>query len=220
VTVTGDPVGQQGKVYQETVCAVCNNSTGASAGDWVYLFNEPTSYFGHNGQENWMHFRVMFPGGGAYHNTLGEWNTLMETHTDNNVQGCEDAELFLNVVQYVDDPYPYLGFRALGGPDTCPLNDGSGVWTYDSSNPLQYNHWYDMLFHVIWSPSSQTGLIEWWKDGTLMVSKHTATLWQRPDGSTDVTDFELNNYRLHATWNSTVYYSKTAIGSTAASVGF
>jgi hypothetical protein len=107
----------------------------------------------------------------------------------------------------------------LGGPDTCPLNDSTS-WTYDGSHPLVYNHWYDMLFHVIWSPSSSTGLIEWWKDGALMLSAHTPTLWQRPDGSTDVTEFELNNYRIHATWNSTVYYGRTAIGPTQSSVAF
>jgi hypothetical protein len=223
--VANDPLGQQGKVYQETVCPTCNNSTGSSTGDWTYIFNDQSqlSYWGNNGQADWIHFKVMFPGNGAYRNTSGEWNWLFEAHDNNDYQNfsnvCED-NTGLTVVQYSGDPYPYLGLRVDGGLDSCPFDDGSDVWTYDSANPLQYNHWYDIVFHIIWSPSSTTGLFEWWKDGQQMMSRHMGTLWLRPDGSTDHVSLMLNNYRLQASWNSTVYYSKTLVGPTQASVGF
>ena len=51
-------------------------------------------------------------------------------------------------------------------------------------------------------------------------SLHRPTLWQRPDGTTDHVELELNNYRLHASWNATVYYGKLKTGTTRASVGF
>jgi hypothetical protein len=224
VKVVGDPLGQEGMVYQETVCSTCNNSSGAQDGDWTYLFNTQSrlSYYGQNNQTDWLHFRVMFPGGGRYRNTRGEWNWLYEAHDDNNLYNfpmtCEDEELGLTVVQYDGDPYPYLALRILGGRDTCPL--ANGTWIYDWRHRLRYNHWYDMLFHVVWSPKPRTGFVQWWRDGRRMVSRHIADLWQRPDGSTDHVAFELNNYRLHANWSSTIYYGETMIGPTRSSVRF
>jgi hypothetical protein len=224
VGVRNDPLGQEGKVYQQTVTPNSNWFGGASRGDWTYLYNDQSAaYYGHNGQENWVHFKVMFPGNGAYNVTQGEWNTTHEAHMNSDFtrwsNTCEDAEITLDVVQYSGDASPYLGFRVLGGNDTCPMNDGSSVWTYDPQ-PLKFDHWYDITYHVIWSPDASKGYIQWWRDGQLMLDKHMPTLWQRPDGSTDVAEFELNNYRLHNTSNSTLYYSKTKIGPTQASVGF
>ena len=49
---------------------------------------------------------------------------------------------------------------------------------------------------------------------------HRPTLWQRPDGTTDRVELELNNYRQHSNYTSTVYYSKLKAGSSQAAVGF
>jgi hypothetical protein len=221
VRVTNDPLGQQGLVYQETVTPTSRWPGGALRGDWTYLFNDQSAaYYGRNGQENWVHFRVMLPGGGAYVPTVGEWNWLHESHNDSkflNFAGVSELpELAIGVANYAGAPYPMLFMRILGGQD---LNPPPPTYVFDGS-ALRYDHWYDMVLHVIWSPDPSTGLVEWWMDGKLMYSHHVADLWQRPDGSYDQTEFELNNYRLHADWNSTVYYSKVAIGPTQASVDF
>ena len=223
VRVVEDPLHQQGQVYQETVTPTSRWAGGASRGDWTYLYNSHSAaYFGRNGETDWFHFRVMFPGGGAYHNTIGEWNTLFESHMNSDFLAwpdtCEDAELEVTVVQYVGDRYPYLALRILGGQDGCPLPRGR--WIFDRAHRLLHNHWYDMLFHVVWSPSASVGMVQWWLDGHRLFSAHIADLWRRPDGSTDQAEFELNNYRLHEDYDSTVYYSQTRIGPTRNSVRF
>ena len=223
VRVVDDPLGFEGKVYEETVTPTSRWSGGASRGDWTYLYNSHSAaYFGRNGETDWFHFRVMFPGHRAYRNTIGEWNVLFESHMDSDylawANACEDAELSLTVVQYVGDRHPYLALRILGGQDGCPLPRGR--WIYDRRHPLRHNHWYDLLFHVVWSPDKNVGFVGWWLDGRRMFREHIADLWRRPDGSTDDAEFELNNYRLHAAYDSTVYYSQTRIGPTRRSVRF
>ena len=85
---------------------------------------------------------------------------------------------------------------------------------------LELGHWYDVLLHLVWSPSADTGLFEWWLDGRQIASLHRPTLWQRPDGSTDRVELDLNHYRQRATWNATVYHSEVKVGSTQAAVDF
>lgn len=223
VRIAEDPLHQQGKVYQETVTPTSRWWQGASRGDWTYLYNaHSAAYFGRNGETDWFHFRVMFPGNGAYRNTHGSWNVLFESHMNSGYidwpDACEDAELDLTVVQYTGDRHPYLALRILGGSDTCPLSYGK--WILDRRHRLRHNHWYDVLFHVVWSPDPSIGFVSWWLDGRRMFSHHIADLWRRPDGSTDQVEFELNNYRLHETYDSTVYYSQTRIGPTRGSVRF
>jgi hypothetical protein len=73
---------------------------------------------------------------------------------------------------------------------------------------------------VRWSPDPKAGFIAWWVDGRLIHSGHLADLWRRPNGSYDHVNFDFNNYRLHAGWDSTLYYGRTEIGPTRASVSF
>jgi Polysaccharide lyase len=221
VRVVPDPLGQEGDVYQETVTPTSRWSVGAADGDWTYLYNAFSRNFGIDGKADWIHFAVMFPGGGAYRNTRGEWNILFEAHPDSGYltfpSACEVAELTLTVIQYDGDRFPYLAFRVLGGDDACPLR--ASHWIYRKT-PLRRNHWYDVLIHAVWSPDSKVGRVQWWLDGRLMYSAHVADLWQRPNGSVDHPEFELNNYREHASWPSTVYYGQALLGPTRRSVAF
>ena len=233
IRVADDPLGQRGKVYQETVTQTSRWYGGASRGDWTYLYNQHASYFGVNGQTDWIHFTVMFPAGGAYRTTPGAWNVLEVAHQDSDYfrwsSACEVPELTLTVVQYAGDRHPYLALRIMGGEDTCLLgerrrNGGQapqqpGRWVYDRAHPLRYSHWYDIIEHVVWSPDQSKGMVEWWLDGRLMFSSHVADLWRRPDGSIDQVEFELDNYRLHSRRPSTVYYGRTVIGPTRSSLG-
>jgi Polysaccharide lyase len=221
VGIANDPLGLQGKVYQETVTPTSQAST-ASGSDSTYLFNHGKSYLGNDGQDNWVHFRMMLPAG--YQPTPGEWNIFNEFHNNSDFIsyynsgsiGWEYPEIALYVTNYTGD-VPHLMYRVRGGIDGASNFDGSDVLV---PAQLQLNHWYDIMLHIVWSPTSTTGLFEWWLDGTKIASLHRPTLWQRPDGSTDQVELELNNYRQHTTYNSTVYYSKLKTGPSQASVGF
>jgi hypothetical protein len=81
VRVVPDPLGQQGKVLREMVTPAARAST-ASGSDATYLFNYPKPYLGRNGQDNWIHFRMMLPA--DYRPTPGEWNIFNEFHNDSN----------------------------------------------------------------------------------------------------------------------------------------
>jgi chitodextrinase len=224
VRIVNDPLAQQGKVLEETVTPTAHASNAAGS-DSTYLWNiTRTPYLGNNGQSNWVHFRLMFPSG--YQPTPGEWNVENEFHNNSNYMQWvnsgymtwEYPEVALYVTNYTGD-VPRLMYRVRGGVDQQGSDNYAGT---DIRVPaqLQLNHWYDVLLHIAWSPDPNLGQFEWWLDGQQMASIHRPTLWQRPDGSYDHTDVELNNYRQHATWNATVYYGRLKVGSTQASVGF
>ena len=231
VRVTEDPLDEQGKVYQETVTPTAHASDSPGS-DSVYLWNNDRPDFGHSGQENWEHFRVMFPAG-AYRATPGEWNWLGEHHNDPGYKAFVSAgritsefpELCWGVEtkrQLANGTVgPQIFMRIWAGQDNTSENPKQSPPLYVYTKvPLLANHWYDFLVRVVWSPDPNVGVVEWWLDGNLVFSQHHATLWQRPDGSVDVVNFELNNYRVHANWDSTVFYSRTKLGATRTSVGF
>jgi hypothetical protein len=103
----------------------------------------------------------------------------------------------------------------MGGNATSPQ-------TYSVNLPpksLRYNHWYDILFHLIWSPDPHVGLAEWWVDGAQKASVAFPTLYTLPDGSHSYNSFGLYNYRLHGPWRSEVRFDDVAVGPDRASVG-
>ena len=211
--------------------------------DSVHLYNPPPSYFG-KGNDVWIHLRLYFPSGGTNGNGFvmdqcgGGCPWLFETHPDNNVvpfynNGTaqkEYASLSLGVNSY-GNISPQLFLRVMGGPDTV----GQTVFEdwIPTKQTLHYDHWYNILIHVRWGTTAQTGLVDFIVDGTdytangslggytqnYYTSHSMPTLWQRPDGSTDHPNIEFSNYRPHETWNSTVYYGRFRIGPTQKSVG-
>ena len=222
VTVAADPLGRMGRVYRVTVTPSSNAPTGTRDADWAALFNTPTSYYGQNAQDDWVHFSVMFPSW-AYRPTQGEWNWFFEEHNDFDFVRWYDAgqipgeipELALGVA---NDRYSIqqLLMQVRGGQDT---HMGGPLRIY-SHLKLRYDHWYRIVVHERWSSDPAEGLIAWWVDRRLVFARHVADLWQRPDGSYDHVNFEFNNYRQHASWDSTVYYGRTEIGPTRQSVAF
>jgi hypothetical protein len=222
VAVAPDPLGRQGLVYQETVTPD-SHASDAEDSDATYLFNHPTPSLGASGQRNWVHFRIMFPAG--YRPTAGEWNIFNEFH--NNSQflpfeesgqiGWEYPEIALYVTNYASQQ-PHLMYRVRGGQDCrCDMSRGT-----DRRDPrrLRRNHWYDILLHIKWSSDPNIGRFTWWLDGRRIARLRHPTLWRRPDGVDDHVALELNNYRLHANWDATVYYSQIRVGSTRGSVRF
>jgi hypothetical protein len=212
-----------GRVIEETVTPDAHAST-ASDSDSIFLWNDTKPYFGSNGQSNWVHYQLMFPA--DYRPTPGEWNVENEFHNnsrfeqwvDNGYMSWEYPEVALYVTNYTGK-VPYLMYRVRGGVDQQGSDNYAGT-DIPAGRRLLLNHWYDILLHVVWSPDPAVGQFEWWLDGKRIASIHRPTLWQRPDGSYDHVDIELNNYRQHATWNATIYYGKLKIGPSQASVAF
>jgi hypothetical protein len=93
--------------------------------------------------------------------------------------------------------------------DTC-----APVTRYFYFGPIRYDHWYDVKYQVNWSSGSD-GFVKAYVDGVLLANHTGPTLYRRPDGTTDHTNFELVNYRSHSDWNSTIYFDDVWIGSGA-----
>jgi hypothetical protein len=228
VRVVADPAGSSRKVIEETVTPAAHASDTVGT-DSVYLWNAVHAYAGHNGQEDWERFRIYFPrtrfvpnpscGGGCpwlaeHHN-----NSASEPFMRAGRVTSELPELAWGVItdHSVSDGsvQPQLFMRVLGGRDNTPSqpNRSPPLFVF-TRRALRYDHWYDFLVRVRWSPDSRLGLVAWWLDNTLVTSVHHATLWMRPDGSIDAVNFELNNYRPHMDVKSTIYYGRASISAT------
>jgi hypothetical protein len=231
VSVVSDPLGAEGRVYKLTVSASTTYQASSATSDRVDLWNNPRPYMGQEGQENWEHFRILFLSrGDAYSPAPGNWNWIAQHHNDPRYKPfiqsgaiqAERPELAWGIDTKGNLPN---GERATalfmvirGGDDR---NQGKETETRIHANsPLQYDHWYDFLVHVIWSHDPRKGLVEWLLDGNTIFVSHIANLWQRPDGSTDHVNFEFSNYRVHATWYSTIYFSRVKIGASREAVSF
>jgi hypothetical protein len=109
---------------------------------------------------------------------------------------------------------PRLFLRLLGGTVTAPQSYTVKL----RPNSLRYNHWYDIVFHFVWSPDPSIGLAEWWVDGKQKASVAFPTLYTLPDGSHSYNGFGLYNYRLAVAWTSEVQFDDVALGPDRASV--
>jgi hypothetical protein len=236
VRVVTDPLDPLRKAVEATVTPTAHASP-ASSTDSVYLWNPIEPYLGHDGQDIWEYFEIIFPDSfaPAAGQEANPW--LVEHHNDSNYVSqtaqipCnwEYAELVWGV--FTDglagtSPSGAVIMRIKGGnSDGCLqlVNDyttGTGAAYIPVVDPIAKNHRYTFLAHVIWSPDPTKGMVECWVDGALRYSKNVSTLYKRPDGTLDTVNFEENNYRPHATVNSTVYYGTTRIGPTKASVSY
>ncbi len=164
------------------------------------------------------HERIYFPSG-AYAPTTGNWNILVSHHNDSGYQAYSCSQELANVILDVVTDYPVtdavgqnprLKMRVMGGATCSPQTN----W-YDLGS-LDLDHWYDVLYQVTWSPSESAGQVNVWLDGTELVAHRGPTLYTRPNGSTSYTFLDLVNYRLHASWNSTIYFGTVKIGASQA----
>ena len=211
-----DPVGQGRYALRETVTSASAGPNASS--DAVFVWNDANSSGGyHNvGQTTWYHVLMRFPGGGAYKPSAGNWNWNIEHHNDRGYRkwacaSAEKANLSFGVWTDSAGNNAHEQLRVMGGPSCTP-----SMHLYDWG-PLQLDHWYNVLYEVKWDPSS-AGFVKLWVDGAPKAAYVGPTLFTRPDGTISYTNEELNNYRSHATWNSTIYYDNFRSGPSAASV--
>jgi hypothetical protein len=189
------------------------------------------------GQDTWYHVSVYLPQGSDCFNsngtpntsetandcwfpTTGQWNYLTEWHIDDHTWSYGADSTYLGV--FSDYPTqtgvvgqnPHLVLAVRGG-NSASMSEQD----VELSAPLQFNHWYSMTFHFVWSTSSTTGLAEWWVDGVQELSEHIQTLFTNPDGTISYNTFGAYNYHLEAPWNDTSELNNIAVGPTRASVG-
>jgi hypothetical protein len=207
----------------------------AAGSDSVYLW-EPTQSWNYSGQEWWLRTSFYFPssassivfnpGEAPYQPTTGIFNWFLELHNDSNYGPGEDSPICFGIL--TDGPVstsvgknPRMFVRLQGGPDSALQMRyvyENGLGTSSSPGvPLQYDHWYPLLIHVLLSPTA--GIFEWFEGSTTIYSNlDLPTLYTRANGSISYTSLTLDNYRLHATWNSTIYMGPLAVGPTEESV--
>jgi hypothetical protein len=154
--------------------------------------------------------------------SCGGWNWLVVWHVDytsqtNGVGSIVSPALGIFTNSVLDCSAPRLVMRFAGGTTTNPVYQSFGA------GALTFGHWYELLWHYRWNTSNSAGLEEFWVDGNLVVSKPTATLFTRTDGSSSTNAFGLYNYHYvsptlgdHA---SETDFDDVAIGPTRASVG-
>jgi hypothetical protein len=217
-----------------TVTPTAHASPAANS-ESVYLW-EGAQFWDRAPYEIWLRTSVMFPSTTAISNsgvtgeqpfqpTTGEWNWFLEFHNDSSpLPGC--AKEFANValtVRTSDSPEigaigtnnVRMALRIMGGNDCAP----NIVWV--DGPPLQWDHWYEILLHIKWSPSS--GIVEWYLDNSsspYYSNLKIPTLYARPSGyvSPSYTTLTLPSYRLHASWSSTIYIGPLVVGSSERSV--
>ena len=207
------PVAQGSYALQATVTSTAHASN-SSGSDAVWIYNDIKAYDGHQGQTNWTHIMVRFPSV-AYKPTAGNWNWFIEHHNNGGYTNfsCsqEKAEISWDIVTDSSGQNPHLMERTMGGATCSPTTK------WFDFGPLQYDHWYDIYYQVRWD-AANTGFVNFYIDGRLAASYSGPTLYLRPDGTTDTTNFDLVNYRGHASWDSTIYFDNAKVGPSQDSV--
>lgn len=182
--------------------------------DGAALYLDPAPY-GTVGHTVWQHFSVRFRRG--FRPTPGEWNFIAQWHDDKGWQRFAGHPFeYSNLCWMVRtvNGVPRIGMRIIGGLSTAPR-------TVRVNGPrLRTEHWYDFLVRTVWSPDTDSGSVEWWLDGKRLYSRHTPTLYTRPDGTLSIVYWVQDNYRLHADWNATILYDGTRLGPTRSSVRY
>lgn len=188
-----------------------------SEADGATWYERPAPY-GADGHSVWQHFSVRFAHG--FQATPGEWNIFGEWHDDEEWKKFPEISFeYANLIWMIRTPPRIkrgarIGMRIMGGSATAPR-------TVHANGPfLRTGHWYGFLAHTVWSPDPTKGLVEWWLDGKRLYSRHLSTLYTRPDGSINTVYFGEYNYRLHASWDSTIFFDGTRLGPTRASVHY
>jgi hypothetical protein len=189
--------------------------------------SEPNSH-AHQGADVWYRFGIRFPSTwvgcceegnltAEWHSNssnsnmpTGSWETFMGVLCDpSSTNACVNPRLALT---------ERAGQMASSGSYRPAINRTDDVFP---SNSLRRNHWYDVVFHFVWSGTS-SGQVQWWVDGKLVYQNlATPTLLVAPDGYVDEPDLDITNYRNKlVSTPSDVEYALATDGPTAASIGF
>lgn len=243
--VVASPHVQGGFSANLTVDPTDTYTTGSGATSTrVDVYENARTDLASEGKDVWQHTYVMFPSSATsstpYRPTPGNWNWLVQWHSASSIiggistTGGEPVELGVQTgVSFTDSGCGYSSsgdvskqelFGYFAGGDVASGPVPRRTWCLNK--PLQYDHWYDLYFHIIWSKSSSIGLFHLEVDGAVVADLHQATLlYNSSTGATDVPNVEISNYRgpdpatgLAPTWSSAVFYDGVLLGPTKSSV--
>lgn len=186
-------------------------------------------------RETWYRTKFAFPSGTKF--SSGMWHFIQEWHHDSNTWGgggSPGLNIYGNYpLNNNGSPDPRLavvwrhGSALDPSPGSFPgesywPNSGGGELSSWTPIPIQYDHWYDSVFRVIWSTNASQGLVQWWLDGTLQINRAMQTSVINPNLPYGHAQnfFGIYNYRYHINATSDVYFALTTAGPTAASVSF
>jgi hypothetical protein len=220
--IVNDPLGSGQHVLDLTADLSDTSSTCCGSVQRVDLAKNPISSTAHEGLEIWKVEEFDFPknatgGLPPYQPTCGEWNEIDQWHTATlPVVGYQEFELTLQTDSSCANPH-FLGI--VEGGDLAHGTPGYTTWK--SSMNVQYDHWYKLVQHIIWSCDPTKGLNETWIDGVKLASVQRATLYcNSSTGVTDTPTAHLSNYHRQASFANTILFRDYKIGTTSASIGF
>jgi hypothetical protein len=197
---------------------VTNVTSTSSSGDASFLwaggnYNLPWLA---KGSDTWFRMQVAFPDGtnaafpGKFvHSVMSSgWDIFMEWHA------APSAGYSTTVGVWGSDP-PRLMLRPVGGA----MPSQTFAWIRDT-NALQYNHWYDIVVHQVFSDDPNVGYIEWYVDGVQKYAAHFPTLTRRTDGTVPAVSLQAGLYRGPSRSDmGTIYIDGVRAGTTRAAVG-
>jgi hypothetical protein len=219
--IVPDPTRPENHVF----AARTGPNNGRDYADWSFLTQNHIVAHGSNGTSVWVHMRLYFPRnfqptGYTAGQKNSEWNWLTEFHEAAGwATACASgnpASIALGILN---------SRRATRNP-RFHLQLIGGVQSKSNCKPKQrridgprvrLGHWYTLLVHARFSPT-QSGLVQLWLDGRLIVNVHFPTVVQHPDGSVGNYYYAFGYYRLPASWDATVLYDDVAEGPTRASI--
>jgi hypothetical protein len=154
--------------------------------------------FGYSGSETWDRHLIYLPTN--FVASPGEWNWFLQWHNDSGYYdftipgGWEEVNLAIGIYHYSGQPDRWF-LRTYGGKSSAP---GHGSTKFEALGPaVQLGRWIEFVQHVVWSPDPSQGLVESWVNGQLIASRHTPTLYVRPDGSVSYVNYQLGYYRYN-----------------------
>jgi hypothetical protein len=185
-------------------------------------------------EETWYRFHVRLAPG--FQATPGTQNAIFEVHVDQRTEADAadhgggwaystivdiqaDGTACPGKPAYCTTPgtNPRLFLQVPGGPTSNPQS-AKRFFPFPK-NSLLVDHWYDMVLHMVWSPT--VGYVQWWVDGQKMVDVATPTEYVRSDGTWSYgASLGLYNYRPWAPWASSVDGEQFIWGPTASSINF
>jgi hypothetical protein len=167
------------------------------------------------GDSTWYRVKMKFRS--PWYPAAGDWDWLMEWHTDSTTAAYSTA---LGVYYHNTDT-PTLVVRLAGGDAGSPTFNSTAC---RAAPGIKVDHWYDLVAHVVWDTVAASaggrGLFEYWIDGTRLCSVPFPTLFHR---GTHIDQPSYGIYNYHSPTYTTPRendYDENFIGPTAASVGF
>jgi hypothetical protein len=178
-----------------------------------------------NGNDTWYRVKLRFPAN-YQPPAVSSFNWLVEWHDDDHTAcldgNCGNGPVSMGMEVLTDGPEcycvganPRLAFRLAGGSGSNPTY----ITRQMPSNSLRRDHWYDIVFHIVWSPSSTIGKFEWFVDGQTIDSEFFPTIYTNSDGTLSTNGFGLYNYHPALSWETRVDFDSLVIGPTQASLG-